>query len=217
LKRGCEYLVREQAGDGLIGRPVSDGLYNHAPALMALMLCRSEAGGAILDSAVRKGLSALLARQKEDGGFGYSDGLSGNSVISLWPLEALLLARKSGYSGMDQPIARASAFLDACQVDGAQRYTPGSRAPATPVLLAQGAYRAFLSSGIATTQPASGIREAMALSFVARSGSAEALDEIIHATRRGNGVGFGGGYSRVTRDDVAAAALTVLAAHAVRN
>ena len=212
LLRASEYVLRQQDADGLFGPPLSDAMYNHAPALTALLQCPKEAGGRRFDGPIRKGLSALLARQKDDGGFGYSDSLTGNSVISIWPLETLLVAQRAHHAGLEGPIERLRAFLSLCRAEGPMLYAPGSRAASTDPLAAIDAYREKLIHGeVALTVLPPGQNEAFALSFYGRSGSLTALERMLECTQNGAGTSFNSAYCSVTRDAVASAALSVLA------
>ena len=211
LQRAMEFLLRQQDADGMIGPPVSDALYNHAPALIALLRCSKEGDGLRTKTAIRKALSALVACQKEDGGFGYGDGLGGNSVISIWPLEALLLARKLNHAGLDGAISRLQGFLEKCRRDGHLVYAPDSQAKATSALAALNAYSVRLVTGGVAPATSADTYEAFSLSFLGQSGSEPALERMLDCTQNGAGTSFNAAYCSVTRDPVAAAAMSLLA------
>lgn len=211
LQQASEFLLRGQAPDGLFGPPVNDALYNHAPALLALMRC-AEADPR-LRIAVQRGLSALLVRQKADGGFGYGDALTGNSVISVWPLEVLSFASARGQGAVAGPLARLGAFFDRCRAhpdSAVLTYAPGGVGPGTPALAALGSWERRLR-GLPDPAPVTPPgTEAYSLSFQARCGSADAPGHMLQCTQSGAGSHFQGAYSSVALDAVAAAALSLI-------
>lgn len=209
--RGIEYLLRQQGPDGLFGPSATDALYNHAPALTALLAANQAGSDVRLQGPIRKGLSALLVRQKPDGGFGYSDKEESNVVITAWPLEVLLMARAGGQPGLDSAIQRVRDFVRGCITESGIRYSAASQGVGTPVLVAMSAWYAR-EFGFVTTAPAmTGAAEAMSLGFHVRAGTSGALQRILDCASIPEAVTFPPSWATVTRDPVAAAALTAMA------
>ncbi len=111
LDRAVAFLLRQQGPTGRIGPPGAEHLYNHAPALIALMDVSARHPMADLDRACSAAVDHLLSQQTSAGGWGYEGAPeSPNAVISGWPLEALMRARSRGRDSLDEPIAAALAW-----------------------------------------------------------------------------------------------------------
>ncbi len=209
--RGIEFLMRQQGPDGLFGPAATDALYNHAPALLALLAANQAGSDVRLQGPIRKGLSALLVRQKVDGGFGYSDKDESNVVITAWPLEVLLVARAGGQPGLDGAMQRVREFIRGCATEGGIRYSADSQSSGTPVLAALGAWYAREFGFVTTAPELAGAAEAMSLGFHARAGTHGAVQRILEHASIPEAVTFPPSWASVTRDPVAAAALTAVA------
>ena len=121
LDRAVAFLLRQQAANGRLGPESVDDLYNHAPATLALQAVLASHPVPELAAAVRRAVDHVVVRQGASGGWGYADTPSSpNTVISGWPLEVLLRARAAGRGDLEEPIARARAWL-ASMVDRSGR------------------------------------------------------------------------------------------------
>jgi|GEM_PF-6959319 hypothetical protein len=211
-QRGLEFLLRQQGADGLFGPPMTDALYNHAPALLALLEAQRRGPDARMIGPIRKGLSALVARQKADGGFGYSDKEEGNVVISAWPLEVLKEARAGGQAGMESSIQRVKQFIMACAGEGTLRYSTFAQSSGgTPVLSALSAWYSRELTLVSIEPTLADASEAMALGFHTLAGTKGAMQRILDSAAIPEARCFQPSWAVTTRDPVAAAAMTAWA------
>jgi len=121
LDRGVAFLLREQGEGGRFGPPLAEHLYNHAPATLAILHVIDRHPVTALDGVARRAVDHLVSEQSASGGWGYGNAADApNSVISAWPLEALLLARAHGRGDLDLAIDTARNWLRSL-VDGRGR------------------------------------------------------------------------------------------------
>lgn len=113
VRRGIDYLLKNQSEEGLIGPAFSGAPYNQGLATIAILkavqLTRNEKWQAAAD----KSVAYLGKLQDSTGGWGYLKAKAGdvNSSASIWPLQALIVADSMGYSGLRPNIVRGLAWL----------------------------------------------------------------------------------------------------------
>ncbi len=128
VSKGTRFLLENQSEDGLFGPEFHGTLYNHAIATYALLRTRREANDEPCRHATEKAISYLLEKQSPQGGWGYLAGAmgSGNASVTIWPLQALVLARSTGREGLSGAIDRASLWLEKfAEGGGSLSWSPG--------------------------------------------------------------------------------------------
>lgn len=145
IARAVASLLAAQNPQGGFGRVFQGAPYNHSITTFALLQAWQKnphvAPKAALDAAVAE----LVRRQRPEGGWGYLYGLSADSSITQWHLQALELAAKLGWSEARPAFERGNAWLAA--YDPAR--DPASEpADSTSVLLASVASRSAQSGAL---------------------------------------------------------------------
>jgi len=149
LERASSYLVKEQAADGRFGPEFGGTLYNHGIATVALLELFGRTREGRLRGPIDDAILYLRRTQSTQGGWGYlgSSADEPNTALTCWPLQALLLARALGWSGLDEAIG--SGFKHLARVSdqsGRLGYRrPGDFLYGWETLSAMGAYCALLN------------------------------------------------------------------------
>jgi hypothetical protein len=114
VTRGLDWLVRQQASEGLVGeRNTHDFLYGHAMATAAL--CEAAGMGAeALRAPAERALAFLLFARNPDAGWRYDVPPIGQSDTSVtgWAVQALLAARAAGFAVDDAPFVGALSWIE---------------------------------------------------------------------------------------------------------
>jgi len=126
IKKGIDFILKQQATNGYIGR----SMYNHGFATLAL----AEAYGMIDDErlagALKKSVALLTSAQDRNpkGAWRYSpDDTSADTTVAGCQLVALLAARNAGIPVPDQNIDKALKYLAGCRApNGGYGYTSKS-------------------------------------------------------------------------------------------
>ena len=113
LDRAARALCREQDSSGRLGPRMPEDLYNHAPATLGLLHLHARHAFSAHEGVIDGALRYLVARQAEDGGWGYSGPFAGrpNTVISAWPLEALERAHDLGFPDLHGAIGKGRRWF----------------------------------------------------------------------------------------------------------
>ncbi len=116
--RAVNALLAAQELDGRFGPEFSGTLYNHGIATVALLRVLDarvddEASRERIRGAIDRALEFTKVAQSPAGGWGYLGGEPGEATTAatFWPLQSLLLARGSGWRGLDEAIAGGFAHL----------------------------------------------------------------------------------------------------------
>lgn len=113
MDRAVKYLLHQQNPEGNFGSPCSGSMYNHGIATVALL----EVYGLTEDTQVKKpveqALNHIRSSQNSDGGWGYfkSSTEPANTSISIWQLQALLLANRLGFKNTQINAERGLSWL----------------------------------------------------------------------------------------------------------
>jgi len=164
VTRAARFLTGAVGRTGRIGPRFDAALYNHGIATVALLetyaLTRDEA----LKEPIARALDYISSEQTASGGWGYAGGRQVNTAISVWQLNALLLAGRLGWPKTRGVTERGLAWLaDMVDAEGRAGYDARGRFPNGPDALT--AMAAF-SLGAADGFPGGGGDEG---SLVARS------------------------------------------------
>jgi hypothetical protein len=138
VRRGADYLARQQDAQGRLGPDCPALLYNHAMATLALLRAGARERDDRWRNAVEKAVEFIGAEQKESGGWGYRHAAdhSANSSITVWPLRALLAADAAGVPGLKPRIERGLAWLESnVNRQGLMGYTRAGDFPNGPETL----------------------------------------------------------------------------------
>jgi hypothetical protein len=111
--RAAGYIVSRQAPDGRLGPSFSGKLYNHGIATVALVELYALGKEARLELPVARAVGYIRSRQSPEGGWGYSGGRQVNTAITVWQLNALLLA-----ASLEWPDARPAADRGLAWLEG---------------------------------------------------------------------------------------------------
>ncbi|MGL4943813.1 MAG: prenyltransferase/squalene oxidase repeat-containing protein [Thermoguttaceae bacterium] len=138
VKRGSEWLVKQQREDGLIfdeeRSPVSHRFYTHALATIAISELATMTNDAHLREVATKAIDYLIKHQSVAGGWRYgwkyaNDTVTLDSDLSVtgWAVMALKSGEACGVYVPTETFARVSKFLDSVEENGYYRYTPSER------------------------------------------------------------------------------------------
>lgn len=113
IRRGAEFLVAQQAGNGRFGPIGSATMYNTAMAVVALLRAGGIEPNDAFDGAARRGVAFILSEQRAGGGWGYvrESPDSMNTSITVWQLLALMEAETAGRNDLREPIERGLAWV----------------------------------------------------------------------------------------------------------
>lgn len=113
IRKGIGYLVAVQDASGRIGPACDNAMYNHGMATVALMKARHLATDKAWKDAGDRAVDFVCAAQNELGGWGYLTGNSGaaNTSVTVWQLQALILAEGMGRTDLTPRIDRSLAWL----------------------------------------------------------------------------------------------------------
>lgn len=120
LDKGIEFLLSSFKEEGIFASKTIEGygaMYGHALTLLTLLeVCGNTPWRTDLEDKISKGLQAMLACQKFDGGWRYEFTSTGDSDISvtttvLWVLQQ---ARRYGFTVPKSSINRAIGFIEKC-------------------------------------------------------------------------------------------------------
>ncbi|MEI6808334.1 MAG: prenyltransferase/squalene oxidase repeat-containing protein [bacterium] len=122
IRKGIGYLVAVQDASGRIGPVCDNAMYNHGMATVALMKARHLATDKAWKDAGDRAVDFVCSAQNDLGGWGYLTGNSGaaNTSVTVWQLQALMLAEGMGRTDLSPRIDRSLAWLRST-VDGGDR------------------------------------------------------------------------------------------------
>jgi len=115
IDRAISYLINQQAESGVIGPAVPEQLYNHGITTVALLQAYKSNASQELKKSLSRAIDFILLSQKADGGWAYHSSNRvekvSNTSISVWPLQALLSARKQNWTNVDSAVRRGMEWL----------------------------------------------------------------------------------------------------------
>jgi hypothetical protein len=119
VERGLGFVVGQQAGDGRFGPSGDCAMYNHGIATLALVRGYAATGDNRLKGPIDRALRFIRSQQMPSGGWGYRDTApeAPNTSISVWQLNALLLAQEAGWPDDEHHLKRGLRWLSG-MVDG---------------------------------------------------------------------------------------------------
>jgi len=137
VRRGVEWLLRNQQPDGRLFTPQTDQsrftrAYGHAIASIALC----EAYGMTRDTNLRDPAQRAIAyicgsQDPKAGGWRYEARSASDTSVSGWKVMALKSAQMAGLKVPDEAFQNASRWLNAAQIQGGARYAYNPFAPDT--------------------------------------------------------------------------------------
>ena len=107
-------------------------MYPHALAAIVLCEAYGMSGDSRLRDPAQRAVDFIVQAQHPTGGWRYVPRMQGDTSVTGWQLMALRSAQMAGLSVPTPTLAKAQAFLDACQVDsqgGLYGYMAGHRQP----------------------------------------------------------------------------------------
>ncbi|MEI6971981.1 MAG: prenyltransferase/squalene oxidase repeat-containing protein [bacterium] len=113
IRSGIEFLIRQQNKSGRIGPACANAMYNHGMATVAILRAyRLDIGNNWKGSGDRA-IGFICTAQKSSGGWGYVAGNEGgpNTSVSVWQLQALILAKGQGNTALASRIHRSMDWL----------------------------------------------------------------------------------------------------------
>ncbi len=113
VTRAAQWLQEQQNEDGSFGPDFSGAAYNQSIATIALLRTYERGPNASLKHSLDAALANLLARQIDDGGWGYLRSPLADRSITEWHLEALALAGKLGWEKTQPSLLRGRSWLAA--------------------------------------------------------------------------------------------------------
>jgi len=129
VAKGLDFLIsRQQANGSFSGIPPQHTMYSHAIATVALCEAYGMTGDkGKLQYACQKALNFILKAQHGGGSWGYQPGMSGDTSIVGWQVQALKSAEMCRDLTVDKKaLAKASKFLDSVS-DTSKKSTYGYR------------------------------------------------------------------------------------------
>ncbi len=113
IEQAVAFLLKQQAQSGRLGDEFAGTMYNHGIASVALLEAYNSTRDPDLVKPIEEALAFMRTRQLRSGGWGYKRGSSesANTSISVWPLQALLLAARMGLEDADRALERGLAWL----------------------------------------------------------------------------------------------------------
>ncbi|MHC4249193.1 MAG: zf-HC2 domain-containing protein [Planctomycetota bacterium] len=135
VRKAAAYLAGAVGRSGRIGPRFDAALYNHGIATVALLEAYALTRDESLKGPITRALAYIRAEQTPSGGWGYAGGRQVNTAISVWQVNALLLAGALGW-----PEAEAAAVAgkglawleDMIDGDGRAGYDARGRFPNGP-------------------------------------------------------------------------------------
>jgi hypothetical protein len=127
--RGARFLLDSQMPSGLFGPEFRGALYNHAIATLALLEAQRGTPDPRWGDAIERALRYLLRCQSPSGGWGYLEGgeVVDSGSITIWPLQALVLARARGFEDLTEAIERSMGWIERhAGKEGIRSLTPGA-------------------------------------------------------------------------------------------
>ena len=114
LRRGLDYLVRQQNARGQFGPDDSGTMYNQSMATLALLEAWARQPEAAWHAAAGRGLAFIRAEQRTTGGWGYARGPRDavNASVTVWQLQALTRAGELGFADVRPNVNRGLAWLE---------------------------------------------------------------------------------------------------------
>ncbi|MCX6997665.1 MAG: hypothetical protein NTV49_11405 [Kiritimatiellaeota bacterium] len=114
LRRGLDYLVRQQDARGQFGPDGACALYNQSMATLALLEAGARQPEAAWHAAAGRGLAFIRAEQRATGGWGYAHGPRDavNASVTVWQLQALIRAGTLDFADVRPTVARGLAWLE---------------------------------------------------------------------------------------------------------
>jgi len=174
VKRAARYLAGAVGRTGRIGPRFDAALYNHGIATVALLEAYALTRDESLKAPIARALDYIRSEQAASGGWGYAGGRQVNTAISVWQLNALLLAGRLGWPETSGVAERGLAWLGGMiDTEGRAGYDARGRFPNGPEALTA---MAALSLGAAG--------DAVAISGDARARAARSLLESAASTPR---------------------------------
>lgn len=150
IKRGLDFLARQQDAQGLFGPAITGSLYNHALACLALIRARDAVTPTPrADSALHRGLELLVHSQRPEGGWTYlrSRGAP-NSSLTVWAIQVLMEATDRGIADFAVEVERGLVWLEqTVDENGRAGYRRGGDHPYGSETLTAAAALCFLERG----------------------------------------------------------------------
>ena len=113
VRRGLDYLLKQQTAEGRFGILCSGTPYNQGLATLALLKAGRLRNDPRWTEAAGRALAYIRSTQLESGGWGYprTAGDSGNTSITAWQLQALLEAEAAGGHDVRPCIEKGLAWI----------------------------------------------------------------------------------------------------------
>ncbi len=134
VRRGIQWLIRQQQPDGNLAKGSPQMMYSHGLATIALSEAFGMTGDREAGRAAQAAVNFILAAQNaNDGGWRYNPGEPGDTSVVGWQLMALKSAHMAGLNVSGSVFSGASKWLDSVALhDGAEyAYQPGQGPAAT--------------------------------------------------------------------------------------
>jgi len=113
VSRAVSHLMAIQSSRGVFGPEFRGTPYNHGIATVALLETYGITRRPGLKEPIDRAISFIRKTQNGGGGWGYLENEpEANTAVTCWPLQALLIARALGWSGLDASIAGGFAHLE---------------------------------------------------------------------------------------------------------
>lgn len=157
VQKALEFLIRNQATDGdLSGQAkLFARMYCHSMALLALSEALAVTGDQRLKQAVARGVAyTVQAQNKQDGGWRYQPGDTGDMSQFGWKVMALHSAKLGGVDVEPATESRMAQFLQSCKTGakgGLASYRPGE-GPSTTMTAESLVCSYFLDQPISTVE-----------------------------------------------------------------
>ena len=137
VRKGQQWLMRNQTEDGRIGPRTGDWVLNHALAALALSEAYGLTGSTLFKANAQKGIDFLVSVQSPDGGWHRSDpSANGEILASAFATMALKSAQISGLASPMQAAERTWAFFDLNVFDDGRCTDPPTRATTAAGMMA---------------------------------------------------------------------------------
>ena len=136
VRRAARFLAGAVGRTGRIGPRFDAALYNHGIATVALLETYALTRDESLKGPIARALDYISSEQTASGGWGYAGGRQVNTAISVWQLNALLLAGRLGWPQTRGATERGLAWLaDMVDAEGRAGYDAVGRFPNGPEAL----------------------------------------------------------------------------------
>lgn len=112
VRKAARFLSLAVGRSGRIGPRFDASLYNHGIATVALVEAYALTREESLKEPITRALEYIRSEQDPTGGWGYAGGRKANTAISVWQLNALLLAGPLGWPEARAPAERGLAWLE---------------------------------------------------------------------------------------------------------